>query len=110
MAIVVRKIFLSVIILLLLCSCNNKIESGDDNLVFSEGIILDGTTARKVADIILVDTLKKDISDYSFVTTSFQKQNDIWQITYSIDEFTIGGDITVELSKTSGEISVIYGE
>ncbi len=114
------KIIILTLPLFFLCSCGKKTENFNENLVktkgfnenvvFSDGIIRDGITAKKIADIILENTLKKDVDKYNFVMTNFEHQDSIWEITYCIDESTLGGDITITISKYSGEISIIYGE
>ncbi|MGN0477270.1 MAG: NTF2 fold immunity protein [Ruminococcus sp.] len=74
-------------------------------------IIKDENVARKYADLIMSNTLKKDINDYKVIDVSWDNDEDLWIVNYSIDEMVLGGDVTIGISKDDGEVDrIIFGE
>lgn len=78
---------------------------------FNDDIIMDEVTAKKYADLVFVNTLKKDLNNYKACNTTFYEANKIWVITYGINYETVGGDISIVLSAETGEIlKISFGE
>lgn len=79
--------------------------------VYDGDIINDESIAKEYADLLMSNTLQKNIKEYKIVDVSFDPNKDIWTVSYCIDDYTLGGDINIAISKDSGEIKKIwYGE
>ena len=82
--------------------------SFDGEATYNDDIIKDAKTAKEYANIIITNTLKKDLKQYKEVTISYDSNDSIWIINYCIDYETVGGDISIAISKKTGEIKKIW--
>lgn len=83
----------------------------DDNDGSYKGdIINDESMAKEYANLIMANTLQKNIKDYKVVDVSFDN-NDLWIVNYCMDEQTLGGDISIMISRKDGKITkILFGE
>ena len=112
----VKSVVLLFLLLLTLYGCKNnssqysdsQIESSDV-MSFSSKVVSNEEDARKIADFALENTLKHSLEEYKIVNVYPKEKN--WIVSYGIDEYTLGGDIAIEISGENGEIiSVVFGE
>lgn len=76
-----------------------------------DGVILHGDTAKAMADIILVQTLQKDLCQYEKIDVVHDAVNRLWKVIYLPESGTVGGDTVIILSEKTGEVlSVTSGE
>ena len=76
-----------------------------------DGVILHGDTAKAMADIILVQTLQKDLGQYEKIDIVHDAVNKLWKVIYLPESGTVGGDTVIILSEKTGEVlSVTSGE
>lgn len=88
----------------------NKTENYNEG-TYTGNIIKNNSVAKKYANMIMRNTLKQKLEDYKKVDVSLDKNQNIWIVNYSVDEQTVGGDITIEISKKNGEVNKIsFGE
>ena len=114
----VKKFFSFVVLIILMlciCACENKMKKSEskDNINFSKytGVVSNEEIARQIADNVFINSLKKNLDEYKIIKVTFEERNDVWRIVYMIDEFTVGGDITIKISRKNGEIiDIFYGE
>ena len=120
--------FVSLMLIIMLTSCSNSsVDDKNKDLSdlnksinktenYNEGtytgnIIKNNSVAKKYANMIMRNTLKQNLEDYKKVDVSFDENQNIWIVNYFVDEQTLGGDITIEISKKNGEVSKIsFGE
>ncbi len=77
----------------------------------SESIVTDEKTAKKIADVVLTQTLEKPRAKYKSVEVFFEPRNQSWLVVYSINKNTVGNDISIRISQKDGAIlSVEFGE
>ena len=79
-----------------------------DEASYSGNIIQDEITAEKYADVIFTHTLQKKLNDYKVKHINFYPKNNIWVVSYGVDENTIGGDTNIVLSASTGEVLKIW--
>lgn len=78
---------------------------------YNGNIINDKNTAEEYANLILSKTLQKNIEDYKVVDVSFDSNKNIWIVNYLVDEYTLGGDVVVKISRNDGKVKEIrFGE
>ena len=78
---------------------------------YTGNIIKNNSVAKKYANMIMRNTLKQNLEDYKKVDVSLDENQNIWIVNYSVDEQTLGSDITIEISKKNGEVNKIsFGE
>ena len=120
--------FVSLMLIIMLTSCSNSsVDDKNKDLSdlnksinktenYNEGtytgnIIKNNSVAKKYANMIMRNTLKQNLEDYKKVDVSLDENQNIWIVNYSVDEQTLGSDITIEISKKNGEVSKIsFGE
>lgn len=114
-------------VLLLFTSCkkNDKAESSsylareienvdfgsysfESEATFGGDVIINSDIAEQYANIVFRDTLGKDLKQFNVVTVSFDSKNSIWVINYCINEQTVGEDVSIAISKKTGEIKKIW--
>ena len=67
--------------------------------------------AKEYGNLIMTNTLQKNLKDYKVVNVDFNSEKNLYIINYSIDEMTLGGDISIEISKKNGKVNYIkFGE
>lgn len=67
--------------------------------------------AKEYGNLIMTNTLQKNLKDYKVVNVDFNSEKNLWIVNYSIDEMTLGGDISIEISKKNGKVNYIkFGE
>ena len=74
-------------------------------------VIPNKKVAKEYGNLILTNTLQKNIKDYKVVNVDYNSEKNLWIVNYSIDEMTLGGDISIEISKKNGKVNHIeFGE
>ena len=87
------------------------LDSIGGSIAFEGDIIQNEEIANQYADIIIKETLKKNINDYKTTKVNYDSNKKIWIISYYVDDETIGGDINIAISKKDGEVyKVWFGE
>ena len=91
-------------------SSNNTREYSYIDGVYMGDVVTDEKTAKEYSDIILKNTLDKDLEKYEKVSIALTPDN-YWVVNYVFDGLTLGGGITVTISKNTGEvIGIVFGE
>lgn len=87
------------------------LQSLKDVAIYNSDVIVNAEAAKQYASIIFKETLRKNINDYKKVTVMFDSNKNIWIVQYNIDDDTVGGDISIAISKKNGEvIKIWFGE
>lgn len=74
-------------------------------------VIPNKKVAKEYGNLILTNTLQKNLKDYKVVNVDFNSEKNLCIVNYSIDEMTLGGDISIEISKKNGKVNYIeFGE
>lgn len=74
-------------------------------------VIPNKKVAKEYGNLILTNALQKNLKDYKVVNVDFNNEKNLWIVNYSIDEMTLGGDISIEISKKNGKVNYIkFGE
>ena len=74
-------------------------------------VIPNKKVAKEYGNLIMTNTLQKKLKDYKVVNVDFNSEKNLYIINYSIDEMTLGGDISIEISKKNGKVNYIkFGE
>lgn len=88
----------------------NQSESYADGLYIGD-VIQNKKVAKEYGNLIMTNTLQKNLKDYKVVNVDFNNEKNLWIVNYSIDEMTLGGDISIEISKKNGKVNYIeFGE
>lgn len=88
----------------------NQSELYADGLYIGD-VIPNKKVAKEYGNLILTNTLQKNLKDYKVVDVDFKSEKNLWIVNYSIDEMTLGGDISIEISKKNGKVNHIkFGE
>ena len=88
----------------------NQSESYADGLYIGD-VIPNKKVAKEYGNLIMTNTLQKNLKDYKVVNVDFNNEKNLWIVNYSIDEMTLGGDISIEISKKNGKVNYIeFGE
>ena len=88
----------------------NQSELYADGLYIGD-VIPNKKVAKEYGNLILTNTLQKNLKDYKVVNVDFKSEKKLWIVNYSIDEMTLGGDISIEISKKNGKVNYIkFGE
>lgn len=88
----------------------NQSELYADGLYIGD-VIPNKKVAKEYGNLILTNTLQKNLKDYKVVNVDFKSEKKLWIVNYSLDEMTLGGDISIEISKKNGEVNHIkFGE
>lgn len=78
---------------------------------YNEDIIKTANDARAISSVIIQNILAEDIRQYNICKVSYDRNSEIWVVHYLVDEFTLGGDCNIAMSKKTGEVLKIwYGE
>lgn len=85
----------------------NKIKQSGAGINGDE-IIPDKTIALEYSNMILEKVLKKDINEYKVVYIDYDSKKQVWILTYSLGEETLGGDINIAIDKNTGEVLLIW--
>lgn len=74
-------------------------------------VIPNKKVAKEYGNLILTNTLQKNLKDYKVVNVDYNSEKNLWIVNYSIDEMTLGGDVSIEISKKNGKVNYIkFGE
>ena len=88
----------------------NQSESYADGLYIGD-VIPNKKVAKEYGNLILTNTLQKNLEDYKVVNVDFNREKKLWLVNYSKDKMTLGGDISIEISKKNGKVNHIeFGE
>lgn len=88
----------------------NQSELYADGLYIGD-VIPNKKVAKEYGNLILTNTLQKNLKDYKVVNVDFNNEKNLWIVNYSIDEMTLGGDLSIEISKKNGKVNYIeFGE
>ena len=88
----------------------NQSESYADGLYIGD-VIQNKKVAKEYGNLIMTNTLQKNLKDYKVVNVDFNNEKNLWIVNYSIDKMTLGGDISIEISKKNGKVNYIeFGE
>ena len=88
----------------------NQSESYADGLYIGD-VIPNKKVAKEYGNLIMTNTLQKNLKNYKVVNVDFNNEKNLWIVNYSIDKMTLGGDISIEISKKNGKINYIeFGE
>lgn len=88
----------------------NQSESYVDGLYIGD-VIPNKKVAKEYGNLILTNTLQKNLEDYKVVNVDFNSEKKLWIVNYSKDKMTLGGDISIEISKKNGKVNHIeFGE
>ena len=88
----------------------NQSESYADGLYIGN-VIPNKKVAKEYGNLILTNTLQKNLEDYKVVNVDFNSEKKLWIVNYSKDKMTLGGDISIEISKKNGKVNHIeFGE
>lgn len=88
----------------------NQSESYADGLYIGD-VIPNKKVAKEYGNLIMTNTLQKNLKNYKVVNVDFNNEKNLWIVNYSIDEMTLGGDISIEISKKNGKVNYIeFGE
>ena len=88
----------------------NQSESYADGLYIGN-VIPNKKVAKEYGNLILANTLQKNLEDYKVVNVDFNSEKKLWIVNYSKDKMTLGGDISIEISKKNGKVNHIeFGE
>lgn len=88
----------------------NQSESYADGLYIGD-VIPNKKVAKEYGNLIMTNTLQKNLKDYKVVNVDFNNEKNLWIVNYSIDKMTLGGDISIEISKKNGKVNYIeFGE
>ena len=88
----------------------NQSESYADGLYIGD-VIQNKKVAKEYGNLIMTNTLQKNLKDYKVVNVDFNNEKNLWIVNYSIDEMNLGGDISIEISKKNGKVNYIeFGE
>lgn len=79
-----------------------------DEASFEGEILPNDKIAKQYADLIFVNSLQKDLSDYKITNIALDLENGVWVIHYAIDAEAIGGAISIALSRKNGEVLKIW--
>lgn len=115
-------IFISLILVASCCSCEKSTLINTSSKVTVHEIEYDDTISDKtvaksvksIADKYFTEELKYNINDYGSARISFDKDREIWIVTYFYgdpQEYCLGGDINIGISeKNMSVISYWCGE
>ena len=78
-----------------------------EDAVYRGDIIQNANAAKSYANIVMTE-IDQDLQQYKNVTVSYDSKNSIWVINYGIDDETVGGDVSIAISKKTGEIKRIW--
>lgn len=88
----------------------NQSESYADGLYIGN-VIPNKKVAKEYGNLILTNTLQKNLEDYKVVNVDFNSEKKLWIVNYSKGKMTLGGDISIEISKKNGKVKHIeFGE
>ena len=88
----------------------NQSESYADGLYIGD-VIPNKKVAKEYGNLIMTNTLQKNLKNYKVVNVDFNNEKNLWIVNYSIDKMTLGGDISIEISKKNGKVNYIeFGE
>ncbi len=117
---ILERILMSLMLIMMLCSCKErrentymygKTESGE--YIYS-GMVSNKETAKMIADNFFDNELHSNRDEYGSVEIEFKEEYQTWVVTYYYgdpDEYILGGDISIEISKKDGKIvSYCLGE
>ena len=89
-------------------NCNFNFEDLKYEVSFEDEILPNDKIAKQYADLILENSLQKDLSDYKITNVKLDPENGVWVIYYGVDAETLGGDINIALSRKNGEVLKIW--
>lgn len=89
-------------------SYNFDLPSLTNEAAYNGDIVVNAESAKQYANTILKETLEKDLNEYKVVNVMYDSNNNVWVINYGIDEETVGGDISIAISKKTGEVLKIW--
>lgn len=88
----------------------NQSESYADGLYIGD-VIPNKKVAKEHGNLIMTNTLQKNLKNYKVVNVDFNNEKNLWIVNYSIDKMTLGGDISIEISKKNSKVNYIeFGE
>ncbi|MCI6651911.1 MAG: hypothetical protein MSH11_00600 [Ruminococcus sp.] len=88
----------------------NQSKSYADGLYIGD-VIPNKKVAKEYGNLIMTNTLQKDLKDYKVVNVDFNNEKKLWIVNYSKDKMALGGDISIEISKKNGKVNYIeFGE
>lgn len=79
-----------------------------DEATYVGDVIVNAESVKMYANVVLQGTLGKDLNDYKEVTVMLDSNNKVWVVNYGIGEETVGGDISIAISRKTGEILKIW--
>ena len=88
--------------------CEINLESLENEHSFNGEIISNEKIAKEFSDIVIESVLNKNLDDYEIVNIAFDSNNNVWVLSYLINNETLGGGINVALSKADGKIINIW--
>lgn len=104
---------MSLMLIMMLCSCKKSQENTymyskteSDEYIYS-GMVSNKEAAKMIADKFFDNELQSNRDEYGSVEIEFKKEYQTWVVTYYYgdpDEYILGGDISIEISKKDGKI------